>query len=410
MQWRVDSAWVVGLLVAVTVSVLSGLARSQSVEDAGIYIAADKRHQSVSRFDLFPFTDRPKGDPDRYRAINPNYVKKQDGHYYFLLDAEPGTHYYDENLTEKGTLTDTVVPVDPGRTKEGKVGDGKTVRYVYVRDRGYVPQDRLTPTAVIRTGKWFQFPLKSGSHSLYDGTGIKRGAVAARAVRLNYGQQKEIKGERCYYAFSTSIIPEGSDQKRSASGWIKASALREGNDPDYSTEVVTKMQPPALPVAKAAFTAYEITGGDPEEKTGTDSGGKPLYRYGYTDRTGRFISYKVLPGVALDGRSSIAATDYLKRNDDVINLGFNVAGVSNDTYRVSGEQRPLIFHRAKDPDATAIVDLYYPKSDAHDGRKPIAKMVFVYGYVEEGSGKRWGWIPLGALKPKPATAAISRGH
>jgi hypothetical protein len=87
MQWRVNSAWVVGLLAAVTVSVLSGLARSQSVEATGIYIAADKRYQSVSRFDLFLFTDRPEEDPDHYRAINPNYIKKQDGYYYFLLVA-----------------------------------------------------------------------------------------------------------------------------------------------------------------------------------------------------------------------------------------------------------------------------------------------------------------------------------
>ena len=28
------------------------------------------------------------------------------------------------------------------------------------------------------------------------------------------------------------------------------------------------------------------------------------------------------------------------------------------------------------------------------------EMVFVYGYVEEPNNKRWGWIPLGALKPK----------
>jgi hypothetical protein len=381
---------------------LSGFARSGPAQEAGVYIPADKRHQSVSRFDLFPFTDRPKGDPDRYRAINPNYVKKQDGYYYFLLDAQPGTHYYDENLTDRGPLSETVVPVDLGRTKEAKGSDGKTVRYVYVRDRGYVPRNRVTPAAEIRTGKWFQFPLKTGSHSLYDGTGIKRGTIAARSVRLNYGQQKEINGERCYYAFSTSIVPDGSNEKRGASGWIKASALREGNDPNYSAEVVTKMQPPAISVTETAFTAYEVTGGDPEEKTGTDPGGKPLYRYGYADETGRFISYKVLPGVALDGRSSIAATDYLRRSDNVINLGFNVAGVSNDTYRVSSEQRPLTFHRAKDPHATAVIDLYYPKSAAHDGIKPIGKMVFFYGYVDEGSGKRWGWIPLGALKPKPA--------
>jgi hypothetical protein len=391
------------LLLAIAATVASGFAHSQPAQETGIYIAADKRHQSVSRFDLFPFTDRPKGDPDRYRAVNPNYVKKQDGYYYFLLDAQPGTHCYDENLKDKGPLTETTVPVDLGRTKEAKGSDGKTVRYVYAQNRGYVPRNNLTPAADIRTGKWFSFPLKTGKHPLFDGTGITRGVVAARSVRLNYGQQKDINGERCYYAFSTSIIPDGSTQRRGASGWIKASALQDGNAPQYSAEVVTKMQPPSIPATETTFTEYEMTGGDPEEKTGTDANGKPVYRYGYADASGRFISYKVLPGVALNGRSSIAATDYLKRSDDVINLGFNVAGVSSDTYRVSSAQRPLTFHRAADPHATVIIDLFYPKDATHDGKQPVAKMVFVYGYVDEGSGaKRWGWIPLSALKPKPA--------
>ena len=100
----------------------------------------------------------------------------------------------------------------------------------------------------------------------------------------------------------------------------------------------------------------------------------------------------------------MATTDYLKRGDDVINLGFNVAGVSNDTFRIRGRsQRPLVFHRSQDPHSTAVIDLFYPKDAVRSGEEIAGKMIFVYGYVETPDGpggeKRWGWIPLGALKP-----------
>lgn len=371
---------------------------SPSREEPGIHIPADKRHQNVSKYDLFPFTDRRKGDIDRYRAVNPNYVKKIDGRYYYLLDAKPGTHGFDGNLKDQGALTQTNVAVELTEVKRGMNKDGKPETYVYVRDKGYVLRSRFPSASEIRTGKWFRFPIKDGKHPVYDGTGIVRGTLASDAVRLNYGQQKQINGERCYYAFATSMIPEGATEKKGASGWIKASAIQSGNDPQYSAEVVTKMQPPPTP--GATFTRYEVTGGDPEEKIGSDASGKPVLRFGYRNAAGDFIAYKVLPGVALAGRASIAATDYLRRNDAVINLGFNVAGVSNDTYRVSSATRRLIFHRASDRDATAVIDLYFPRDAAHDGLQPVGKMVFVYGYVDEnGAKQRWGWMALGALKP-----------
>ncbi len=108
-----------------------------------------------------------------------------------------------------------------------------------------------------------------------------------------------------------------------------------------------------------------------------------------------------MPKVPLDGNQSVASTDYLKRGDAVINLGFNVAGVSNDTFRVDGVNRPLVFHRSAEKDATAVIDLFYPKSTEHTGEEIIGKMIFVYGYIDTSSGKRWGWIALDALKAKP---------
>ncbi|MEO6655132.1 MAG: hypothetical protein ABIO36_03540 [Pyrinomonadaceae bacterium] len=84
----------------------------------------------------------------------------------------------------------------------------------------------------------------------------------------------------------------------------------------------------------------------------------------------------------------------------MINLGFNIAGVSNDTFRINGANLPLGFHRSADKDATAVIDLFYPKEGVHDGEEIAGKMIFGYGYVDTAAGKRWGWIPLSALKLK----------
>ncbi len=363
-----------------------------------IYIPADKRHQGLSRFDLIPPTDRRKGDPDRYRAVNPRYVKREKGQYYFALNVKTGTHYYDENLTDKGILPKTDVEVDLTQTKSGKNIDSKTEKYVYVKDKGYVPATALLQTSSeIKAGRWFQFPIKSGEHQLYDGTGIARGKLAADSVKLNYGQEKKINRENYYYAFSTKIIVSSSKEAIGASGWIKASAIQVGNEPQYDRKFVEKMQ---MPTAGDSFTDYEITGGNPQETIGKNENGKIKYKFGYADKNYKFVAYKVLPKIPLNGNQSVASTDYLKRGDAVINLGFNVAGVSNDTFKTVGANRPLIFHRSADREATAVIDLFYPKDAEHTGEEIVGKMVFVYGYVDTPGGKRWGWIALDALKAK----------
>ena len=363
-----------------------------------IYIPADKRHQGLSRFDLIPFTDRRKGDIDRYRAVNPKYVKRENGRYYYALHTKAGAHYFDENLTDKGVLSESNVNVDLTETKTAKASDGKTVKYVRVKDKGYILSGALMQTsAAIKAGRWFLFPVKSGEHNLYDGTGIVRGKLAAGAVKLNYGLQKKIKGETYYYAFSTKL--KTGNEIIGASGWIKASAIEAGSDPQFDINFVAKMQMPTD--AKDTFTEYEITGGDPQETAGKDAIGAIRYKFGYSGKNGNFIAYKVLPKIPLDGVQSVAATDYLKRSDNVVNLGFNVAGVSNDTFRVAGANRPLIFYRSSEKDATAVIDLFYAKDTVHDGEKVAAQMIFVYGYVAVAANeKRWGWIPLDALELK----------
>ena len=364
-----------------------------------IYIPADKRHQGLSRFDQIPFTDRKKGDPDRYRAVNPNYVKKVDGNYYFALTVKADTQYFDENLSDRGILTATNVEVDLTQTKTAKTSGNKTEKYVYVKDKGYIPAAALTQTSdEIKDGRWFRFSIKSGEQWFYDGTGIARGKLAADAVKLNYGQIKEINREIYYYAFSTKIILNRGKEAIGASGWIKASSIQTGNAPQYDIRFVEKMQMPTG--AGDTFTKYEITGGDSRETIGRDENGKVKYKFGYASANGEFVVYKVLPKVPLDGKQSIASTDYLKRSDDVINLGFNVAGVSNDTFRIKGANRPLVFYRSADKDATAAIDLFYPKDNVRTGEEIAGKMIFVYGFVAVATGKRWGWMPLDALKLK----------
>lgn len=371
---------------------LSTSATKSVIFEPPIYIPANKRHQGLSRFDVLPFTDRKKGDPDRYRAQNPNYVKKENGNYYFLLTVKTETHFYDDNLKDAGVLTDSTVGVNLTQTKESKDDSGKTQKYFYVKDKGYVLNSSLVETnRDIKTGKWFLFPLKKGSHELVDGVGIVRGTIAAKEIKLNYGQQKMINGESYYYAFSTKI--KSGNETIGASGWVKASAIEEGNDPGYSAEVVEKMQPPATSGDK--FTAYQITGGDQTQPVDTGEKVSGKFKYGYTDEGGQFVSYKVLPEVSVE--ENVAATDYLKRSDNVINLGFNVAGVSNDTFRVDSKN-PLTFYRSSDKDATAEIDLFQPKDAKNDGREIVGKMTFVYGYVKTPSGNQWGWIALDALK------------
>jgi hypothetical protein len=160
-----------------------------------IYIPADKRHQGLSRFDQIPPTDRRKGDPDRYRAVNPKYVKRENGRYYFALNVKAGTHYYDENLTDKGILPEMNVEIDLTQAKSGKTIDAKTEKYVYVKNKGYVLASALTQTPnEIKAGRWFQFPIKAGDHQLYDGTQSNKISASSLNDRRLEGQPTQSSG------------------------------------------------------------------------------------------------------------------------------------------------------------------------------------------------------------------------
>ncbi len=321
-----------------------------------IHIPADKRHKGLSPYDnLLHFAHRQKGFPDRYRAVNPR--------------------------------------LEPAARLAARHAKDKAAR-------------KAALEAALR------FPLKENNTKLYDGSGNERkGVITAKDVKLNYAQVKIINGKKHYYAFATQIDPDNNPKTHNsigASGWIRASAIKTGHDPKFNSADVRRSQPPVISESHGKhknYQQYEVLAQKPEQIL-NEKTGKP--RYGYM-KDGEYISYKVLPEVPLSGKASIAASDYLMRKGGVINLGFNVAGVSNDTFNVVNGNKPLVFHRAPQSlkGTTAEIDLYHPKDKNHAGKKPVASMRFVYGYVEypgaDGKlAKRWGWMARAALKPKPS--------
>ncbi len=355
-----------------------------------------QRHDGSNRYDKKPITDRTAGDPDRYRAVNPTVVSRQNGHYYFPAKVKPGTHYFDKEHKTLGRVMGSDVKIDFSRVRMMRGADGKKHRYVYAQGLGYVREAALTNSLQglkqdLKSGPAFKFELVPGEHQLYDGFGKERGKLDAASVKLNFGQEMEINGEKYYYVFNT-ILEAGVN----VSGWVKASALKDKPYPLSAAEV-RKLQPEP---ARAPFdTTYDITGGDPQA---VGAGGK--YRFGYVGMLNgkqQFISYKVKPGVSLAQYSNVAATDYLKRSDNIVNMGYNLAGLSNDTFRVDGDTRLVFHHNSKDKEATVKIPLYHPKDATHAGKQPVAYMTFVYGYVDTAAGRRTGWMALDALTPKP---------
>lgn len=240
------------------------------------------------------------------------------------------------------------------------------------------------------------FPLKEGKHTLVDGNGVERGTISGD-VKLNYAQVKQINGEDYYYVLGKNMTDKDSKATIGSSGWVKASAIKNGNDPKFDKNDVAKSKTHAVSTVHGKhkdYQQYVVQNIAPEKLTGKN--GKPKYGYMEKNEKGKdeFVSYKVLPGVAKDER--VAASDYLRRPGNVINMGFNAAGVSNDTFKVDGAD-PIVFHRAPTSvkSATVDIDIYRP-----NGEKPVGKMRFVYGYVETQGKKEWGWMALGALKPK----------
>ena len=129
-----------------------------------------------------------------------------------------------------------------------------------------------------------------------------------------------------YYTLATRL-----KDGKTVSGWVKATDLTV--EPEKKVEAA-----PAPPSGEVRD--FEITGGDPHSA-----------KFGYFDPPGLtdpkdFVSYKVSPGISLAQDKHVAATDYLKRSDGMVNLLFNLpgrGGVSTDSF-----QAPDAAARAQD--------------------------------------------------------------
>jgi hypothetical protein len=198
-----------------------------------------------------------------------------------------------------------------------------------------------------RTGS-DHWDIRAGS-GLYDGVGNLRGIIRDGSVKINFGQRKVIGGRTFVYAFAVTL-----NGGTAASGWMLQSAVLDGNIRSMPTVNARN------PGQGSYETEWVITGGD-------------VNLYG---------SLKVKPNVT---ESHVAASDYLRRTGDVVNVLYSLPGMGG----VASDTLPLgvVFHRSHGVQEVNIA-LYRPAQAT-----VVGHMTFIYGHV---SG-RFGWIARDAL-------------
>lgn len=188
---------------------------------------------------------------------------------------------------------------------------------------------------------------------MVDGAGNLRGYVASTKVKINFGGRKSIGPTTYVYAFATKL-----DLGYYASSWIPESALDHG------------------PIGMPSLNGKVPSGGD-YQAVWTVTGGDPNL-YG---------DLKVVKGSKSNNE---AASDYLLRTGNVINLLYNLpgmGGVSIDTF-----PQGVKFLRSKGVPELGIA--LYPKGS----KQKVGVMKFIYGHI----GERYGWIARDALVQDPA--------
>lgn len=233
-------------------------------------------------------------------------------------------------------------------------------------DRGYAPRVYNPHT---RSEYW---PIAEGAH-LRDGMGNVRGLVASDRVRVNLGMRKSIGGVTHVYAWTVEL-----DSGIRASGWVREGALRDASTLRRRMETLRLPNP-----GEGEYeTDWIITGGD----------------------NARFAPFKVTRDFTGGGRE---ATDYLRRQGDVVNLIYNTPGRELGGYSVDTFPIGTHFHRARGVNQITV-PLYRPGST-----RVSAEMHFVYGFVWDGAERRYGWMAREALEaasgaptpsPEPAPA------
>ena len=84
-----------------------------------VHIPAERseRHRGTSPFDTLLATNRKPGEPDRYRAVNPNFIVREGNTNYYKLKVEKNAHYFDSELKTKTLFKNPDVLIDFTRTK-----------------------------------------------------------------------------------------------------------------------------------------------------------------------------------------------------------------------------------------------------------------------------------------------------
>ena len=163
----------------------------------------------------FP-TDRPAGDPDRNRAVNPAIVTKTPkGRFLYPVHVKGDAHFFDKDHKSRGEIKGNKIRIDFGRQKTMVGPNGRPHRYVYARGvneqgkptAGYVRRSALT-NFKDDIDKAFRFPIHAGTR-MVDGMGVDRGEIGnqsvLKGVRINYGQKRDINGVQHYYAFDVGV-------------------------------------------------------------------------------------------------------------------------------------------------------------------------------------------------------------
>ena len=223
------------------------------------------------------------------------------------------------------------------------------------------------------------WPLASDAdRSVYDGLGNRVGEVRSDAVRLNQGIRKQRDGRWLVYAFNTTVRMT-TGELRPFSGWIRQSDL----------------------VHTSHLHGYTLALGDPGN--GHYETRWQITGDGREDYEGYFLH-------AIDG-TRYPATDYLLRPFGLVHLTFTVPGFNLGGHATDSFPPGAIFRRARGVDQIEI-PLYGPNGY----RSSRYSLRFVYGYVHDGEGRRYGWIAKEALTalpldpaPAPAPAPPSSG-
>lgn len=213
-----------------------------------------------------------------------------------------------------------------------------------------------------------EFPIKANT-KLYDSRGNFHGVLGGKSVKINYGGIRKIKPtpsarpQKGYSVWYTKLNNGGP-----ASGLVLAR--------NVSVQPRMPELKPKRPPSKGV-TAYTITGGERGAQT---------FAWGYMDKSGNFVPFKVTPGYRGGGRNS---TDYGLRSGTYVNLSYNLpgrGGVAFDTFK-----QGATFYRERYVPSVKV-PLYYP-----GGTKQIGSLTFLYGRVQTPTGLRRGGMPLEAL-------------